>query len=1664
MGGGDSYDVTVNQIQDNVLWRMLYKGYMGSSYQDWGLECDDDLYYATKTAVHSMAEGVSPTDKYEVATRVGKFDSHISLEEVQRRSRKVLEVAQAIYDFGYSGTENYIKPQVNLAKNGGLKVETIDGTKYVVQNYNVTANKELGSYRVSIESFPSGTKILNSLNAETQTMYNSNFKIAIPTNNLSENTEGLISITEAKVKTYPIFYADSNNSNTQNYVTYADPSEDGSTSTELYVKANDSTLVIKKVDENGNGIGEVEFNIKYADGTNIGNYTTDSNGFITISDLKLGSVIIKEISGPEKYVLDETEKTVELEYGNTSTINISNDTVRGYIQVVKKDIDTGKTVKRAGTQFEILSNGRVVSTISTNSNGVAKSDLLEYGTYTIREKHAPYKYTIAESTQSIDIKENGKVYEINLSNKRTLGTINLSKIDKITGKTAQGEATLQGAVYGLYAKEPILDPADDSVIYNRDEKVGNLITDSNGNATMEELYLGKYYLKELVASTGYNLDTTIYDLELSYENQNVKVVTEDITVKERVISQAFEMIKISSDDVGEAELLEGVEFTIKAQKDIDKYGSWEKAPIAKNDQGIETKILKTDAKGYAVSERLPFGTYIIRETKVPDNKYKVPDFKVVVTKDSAIPQTWRIFNDTSFMSVLAIVKQDAETGKTVQISGAKFKIKNRETGEYFGYWSWNPLPHYVDSWETTEDGTVMTNEQLRVGKYQLEEIKSPNGYLVSNKPIEFEISSYVAYQALPDGNTAVITIKQKDTSVKGKVNIEKRGEVLVGFENGQFIYEERGLQGAKYEIFARENILAPSNDGTILYKKGTVVDTVITNTNGQAVSKELPLGEYSIREVLAPNGMVINSEIKDVSLKYKDQNTAIVYDGANFVNERQKVNLNVTKKDFDENIGLSGATFGIYAKGDIYNYDNEVVLEAGTLIQTAISDELGNVHFTVDLPLENFEVKEIQAPIGYSSSNKVIEVDATYRGQEVPTIELQYELKNKIIEVEVSKKDITDNSEIAGAYIKVFEKDNEGAIFEEWISGQDGLNEDGTVKPHIMKGLEVGKTYVMQEVSSPHGFAIAQDVEFTIEDTSKIQKVEMKDEVVFGELEWNKTGEIFMGVAKGNSEFGEIFTPAWHKSNLLDTEITIYADEDIKIGNTTYYKKDEKVETLESDWEKVVSKRIPVGKYYYMETKTPFGYVGNTDKHYFEVKDNQKTDLQIISSTLNNNRARVNIELTKVLEEQNIFINNEAYKDIKFGIYAREDLYDYMGNVAIENNSLVAVSGIDEKGHLVNIPDLPIGTYFIKELSTNSQYVLDQDKEYSFEISYRGKTVAEYTIQINHGIIENKLARGKIQIVKKDNLDENKKLENVEFDISADKNMKKVIMTAKTDENGIATFENLELGTYYIRETKQVEGYISNDYIYEVEVKEDGDLLKIEVYNQPTKMEFSKVDETNTNELPGATLQIIDKETGEIIEEWVSTNEPHIIHYLQEGKEYVMREETAPYGYTISEEITFIAGDGQKIVMQDMPILKTVKIVKTDSDTNEVIKADFKFGIYEDAECTKLIKEVNSDKENGTVSFEDLRYGTYFIKELKAPGGYQLSDKVIKIEINDRGTFANGELLEDNDSICTFTYSNKLIPKIQTGNEVNIMLLIGSLIISLLGIVVGVIILKKKNK
>jgi len=492
-------------------------------------------------------------------------------------------------------------------------------------------------------------------------------------------------------------------------------------------------LEIAKKDEKGNYVPNTSFKISYnSDMSNpIGTYKTGSNGKVTIDKLQPKTIYIQEVAVPEHLILDSTIKSVTINPAQTTTYEATNQWKKGYIKVVKKDEETGKVVKQAGVVFDIYNeNKQKVESITTNSNGVATSKLLDYGNYFVKENKAPYKYTVqVKVSETVGVIENGETYEISVFNTRVKGRLSISKEDTETGKTAQGEATLVGAIYGLYAREDILDPADNSVIYKANTKIAELVTDKNANASIDNLYLGKFFLKEIQASEGYTLDTTEYDFELSYETQNVDIVTKSVVVKERVKSQAFRIIKVSSDENGEAELLSGVEFTIKAQKDIDKYGSWEKAPIAKNYKGKETAILVTDEKGYAESERLPYGSYVVRETKVPDNKYKVADFTVEVKEDSAEPQTWRIFNDTSFKSVIAIVKQDIETQKTVKISGATFKIKNLDTGEYFGYWSWNPLPKYINSWTTDETGTVMTNEQLPAGNFQLEEIASPKRIL-----------------------------------------------------------------------------------------------------------------------------------------------------------------------------------------------------------------------------------------------------------------------------------------------------------------------------------------------------------------------------------------------------------------------------------------------------------------------------------------------------------------------------------------------------------------------------------------------------------------------------------------------------------------------------------------------------------------------------------------------------------------------------------------------------------------------------------------------------------------------------------------------------------------------------------------------------------------------
>ena len=1030
-------------------------------------------------------------------------------------------------------------------------------------------------------------------------------------------------------------------------------------------------------------------------------------------------------------------------------------------------------------------------------------------------------------------------------------TINLVKEDKDTGNRPQGDATLTGAVYGLYAKEDILDPSmDGTVIHKKDSLVGKITTDKNASGTIENLYLGEYYWQEISPSEGYELDETKYPFTASYKDQNTITITVDKTVKETIRTGEFDLIKVITDG-SQSEIMvneKGAEFVAVLKSDYEANGNDIQKALEyakENRSEKEYAVLTTNKNGYATSGKLAYGKYVIQQTKKGENAEETDILDGIFTFEvtELDGQTIVKGGDTSGNSLemgddgkmhyhinnrpsdyfLKLVKIDAESGKQITLSDATFKVKDLSTGKYVrqkvaGVW--------IDEFNTDKDGYVILPLKLKSGKYQLEEIKAPYNYLLNGTSIPFEIKKSEVTSEDEDGD-AYIVVTMEDTRVKGSISFEKRGEVLVGShedENGNIVfdYEEQGLEGMTVTVYAKEDIIDPA-DGTVIYKAGEVVTTATTDKSGKTQVDNLYLGSYIVRETQAPEGFVISDKEYEVTLSYKDDHTAIISDSVSYVNERQKVAIDLVKLDDETDTPLSGAEFGLYATEDIYGYDNEpritdmakkLVVEKGTLIETSISDDNGQVVFNADLPLGKYEIRELKAPIGYASSDKVIEVDATYQGQDVETIEIEAEFKNSITKVEFSKIDATTSEELEGATQVVYPKDKPNEIFETWVS---------TKEPHIIKGLEVGQTYIWEEISAPYGFALAEKIEFTVEDTGEIQVAgTMKDEIVYGQLTFEKVGKQFTYTDIGMTDLGVVNTPVFEEMNILGAEITIYASEDITLGNgITYYKADEEIETLVSDFEAVQSIKLPVGKYYYVETKAPIGFVKNEEKHYFEVKDNQINELQVIESTLKNERPVYNINMTKQMEFSDTAMNKEAYKDVVFGIYTRDDTYDWKGNVAIKYDTLLATSGIDEEGHLVHTPELPVGNYYIKELATNSAYKLDE-KEYDFSIEQSNDKAV--IVPINEGKpIINKLKEYYVLVNK---VDENtmKNIISKEFEFTSftDAECKNPIETKQANtKDGTVKFV-LNYGTTYIKETKAPLGYSLSPEVVKVEVNDDG--------------------------------------------------------------------------------------------------------------------------------------------------------------------------------------------------------------------------------------------------
>lgn len=1191
------------------------------------------------------------------------------------------------------------------------------------------------------------------------------------------------------------------------------------------------------------------------------------------------------------------------------------------VSIVKKDAETSQSLAGAvyGIYRDAAGTDLIVQMPATDGNGASSVSLEKtQDVVYLKEISVPAGYVIDTKAYNVTLNI-GKTSTQTVTDQRVDAAIHLVKEDAETGSKAQGDAALAGAVYGLYARENIVHPdGKTGILYQKDALVATLTTDQNGKASVHDLYLGKYYLREITVPEGYLLDTLEHDIDCNYEGSSVPTVERTAVLGDTVKKQPFQIIKAANNGNTNADLLSGAGFSayLKSDLKVNADGSYDFAsavPVVLTADG-KTEMF-TDEKGYACSIPLPYGTYIVRETTTPHNYTPVDDFEVSITENKPDePQTWRVLLDDEFEAKLKIVKKDDETKQTVLLPGTEFKIYDMDNETYVQQVTTYPTTTVHTSFFTDSNGYLILPENLKIGHYRIEEVTAPDGYTLGGSHVEIAVDSNTAYQTDPVSGDIVIEVEYENHPVKGKLTVIKTGELLFGYEEN-FLYEEAVLEGAVFEVYAAEDIYTPDHqtdaDGnrTVIYEKGTLVDTLTTDENGMAVLENLPLGKYRVVEKEAPYGFSLHTEAQEVIFSYEDQHMPVVDQEVTFQNECQKVALIVEKQDKENGAAIEGAVFGLYNREDIAAANGEILVEADTLLQEMTSDEDGLAVCTLDLPLGQYYVKELKAPAGYVSSDEILEFDASYQGQDVQTIELKEVKENEPTTVEFTKSDITTGVELEGASLTVLDRD--GNVVDTWTSVKG--------EPHVIKRLIVGETYTLREEFAPYGYLKAMDVEFTVEDTAEIQKVEMKDEVPTGLLIINKKGEFLEKITLLDNLKGIVeHLFEYVTGNLTEVTFEVYAAEDIHAADGVsedYYQADELVATITTDDRGIAQLGdLPLGKYYVKEKETAHGYVLDEEIRYVDLTyRDQDTPVVTFEEEWQNARQKVSVTVLKKEKDSEHMLAGGI-----FGLYTRNDIVGMNGEVLMEADTLIELKTTDENGQITFMADLPLdGTYYVKELYAPDGFVTtNEEQEFTFAYAGADQPVASYEFTF-----ENEPTT--VELTKTD-LTTGKELPGAHLQLT-DEEGTVVEEWVSTEEPHV--IKELVVGkSYTLTETKPADGYVTAESIT-FTVENTAEVQKHIMEDDVTKVLISKTDIAG-NELPGAKLTILDAE-GNVVESWTSTEEAHYIEKLPIG-EYTLREESAPDGYLVAEDVKFTVedtGEIQKVVMVD----EAKPTVQTDS-------------------------------------------------------------------------------------------------------------------------------------
>ncbi len=1235
------------------IGRILQYGYRGTISTSWRSQ--------NESAANSIAHAYA-TQLLIWETVVGERDANFNhkaasgcsnVKDVINAKHPLRSKIMSYYNSMVSSVQNHtVVPSFCTKSSGSAKVNELEwnGSKYVAtltDSNGVLSNYDFKANISGVAFSTSGNKLTVSMDKAPSKEF------TITASKKNGVRRGVVVWSEGK---------HGQNSSVQDVVTYAQEVSDPVTG---YVKMKVSygSCQIVKTSEDGKVDG-INFTIS-GNGVNQ-TVTTANGGKFQIDNLMPGVYTVTEQS-IDKYVPQEVHR-VTVVAGQVATVNFNNVLKRGNLQVIKSSEDNlveGVKFHLYGTS---LAGIAVDEYAVTDKNGVATfKDVLISGStpYTLEEVDTAIRYVVPEKqTAPIQWKE---VTNRDFTNILKKFSVTVTKSDREEG-TAQGDAKLSGAVYGIYKGDTLVD---------------KYVTDSEGQFTTKEYVCDSdWTIREITPSEGYLIDKTIHKVGAEPKLFTIEhnLVANDVT--EQVMKGNIAIIKHTDNGETKIETPEnGATFEIY----LKSSGSFEAA------EEDERDTIVCDENGFAQTKDMPYGVYTVHQTKGWEGREFMKDFDVFISQDG---QTYRyLINNANFESYIKVVKKDAETGKTIPYAGAGFQIYDPDGNKVSMTFTY-PTPTTIDTFYTDADGQLVTPEKLDYGKgYSLVEVQAPYGYVLDSTPVSFDVTEENSTQ---EGGITLIKVDKPNMAQKGTISVEKTGEVFFGVNVSgeedkdviyQPVYKVKGLAGAVYEITADEDVITP--DGTLRYHKGDVVDTVTTDEDGTAKSKELYLGKYTVVETKAPTGMVINKEKHSVELTYAGQDVAVTETATSFVNERQKVKISLEKiLEQDETFGIGkndeikNISFGLYAKEDVVS-SSGTVIPADGLIEIITLDENGAATANTDLPFGSYYVKEIATDEHYILSDTQYPFTFEYAGQNTETVEIKVNdgkpIENKLIYGSVSGKKIDENGEaLGGALIGIFKADETEFTKEHAIMTATS-EKDGSFS---FAKVPYGQ-WIVREIEAPEGFVLDDtSYEVNIGENEQVIEVKITDEYIHGNIELTKVDADYPDNKLTGATF-EVYKDV-NGDGKLD-------DGDELIGNLE--------ETATGIYE---MKELLYGKYLVRETKAPEGFV--LDKGVYSVFiEKDETTYKV------ENKAGVG------------FINEAMKGNLKIKKTSSD------GKVEGFTFRVTGVNGYDstfttDKNGEISVDGLHIGEYTVSEVSDNvsAGYILPADKKVTVKV---GETV-----------------------------------------------------------------------------------------------------------------------------------------------------------------------------------------------------------------------------------------------------------------------------------------------------------------------------------------------------